>query len=211
MQKIKCSVNGYLDDKTFRTFDLNIEIPDCPDSYLNSVVRKRYVVKEIAKQFKVNVQHVSTCYIESVEQIKKDCSFYGKSILDFNEDDFQDFATEFCFIEIPLRRKASLTDMQNKTIKLFLEELKGIKLESIKGFYKFDELTGSRYEDYDYFRQPENRKLFIIKKENKKELKNKELKQNSLEELLAQKEINEYTSKENTSKDKEKAGKTEIE
>lgn len=185
MQKIKCSVSAVLADKSEKNFDIELEVGNCPIDYINSIVQKRYVKNAIQKKEKVLVDFIRSCYIEEIVQLEKECSFYGKSIMDFNEDDFQDFATEFCLMAVPLRKTKSIIEMQTAVALIYLEKVKGINIKEIQELYRFNDKTGERYMDLNYLRTPEAKKLLTIEKEERVEALSPE--QKSLSDILSTK------------------------
>jgi len=185
MQKVKCSVSAVLADRSEKNFEIELEIGNCPMEYLNSVVQKRYVKNAIQKKEKVIVDFIRGCYIEEITQLDKDCSFYGKSIMDFNEDDFQDFATEFCLMAVPLRKTKSIMEMQIAVALIYLEKVKGINIKEIQELYRFNDKTGERYMDFNYLRTPEAKKLLTIEKEERVQVLSPE--QKTLSEILSAK------------------------
>ncbi|MFW6311247.1 MAG: hypothetical protein ACOC1K_03320 [Nanoarchaeota archaeon] len=168
MQKLKCNVNAVFDGRE-QSFFIDIEIPECKENILQGCLQKRYLKNEITRKFKKTPAHIRSCYIEDIQKNTKEPKFHGKSILEFNEDDFQDFATEFDIRSIPLRKSKNLTDLRNETALYYLKKFKGISEEDIDELYAYDSRTGEKYKNYKVLENNEYKKLLTIKSKNVKE------------------------------------------
>lgn len=135
MIKVKVSATYFTNVTNGRqrtNVDFSKEIPECPDDFLYSVVKKRYLplwINEARKKNKdkyPNFDGVESVRIYDYEINDKPDGLAGKDLCELDEKGIQDLATKFCLIAAPLPLKTDIKTAREKCATIYLEKVKGL-------------------------------------------------------------------------------------
>lgn len=145
-------------------YRVQVKMPDCIDEFLKSNIKSRYILytlkqgKELKSDGKLvnnekyqEVASVLTVVVEknSRKLLETYPSFYGKSLLDLNEREIQDFATAFGLHDI-LAKIDDIDEARTKLVKSFLKNILKLEESKIKNlsFYRFDKARQQEYFEF---------------------------------------------------------------
>ena len=126
MQKV--TISGYYLSNGNKVDYNNVEviIPDCPESRMLSALINRVLPRHFATQsFSAN----GKCFIDKVRKSNAKASYAGKNLKELEWDEIQDLAIALDLVEVPLFRASSLREAREKTYRAFCNKVLGKDLK----------------------------------------------------------------------------------
>jgi hypothetical protein len=107
---------AYVYDNKDQNIAFDIKLPNTFMDVYSGVIRNRYLKKYFRDELKKTYQSLRRLDVLEVQENDEHPAFVGKFILDFSEDDLQDFAVNYNLINIPLRENGTIKEKREKAV-----------------------------------------------------------------------------------------------
>lgn len=157
MKMLKVTVSGDYRTATGEVVDYdNVVgiIPKCPEEWILSHVKNRFIGEWIKKdeKYKKRFHSARTVYIDKVETVEGEPSCIGKDIKELNWDELQELAVMKNLFTIPLKHTVDLRTARDTAYFEFNEKILGRKLKDRHG--KMKDANGLFTVDYIFAELP---------------------------------------------------------
>jgi hypothetical protein len=128
MQAVKFTLSGSYKDAEgkLRNYDgIKCIVPTSEEDVAYLHVRGRYLPTKIIndKRYEYSPERVREVFVDDVEKIDAEFSFFGKDVKEMSQDELQDMASYYDLRRIPLPRGAGLREMRFIAYQQYMSEI----------------------------------------------------------------------------------------